>query len=90
MYPAFSSRVAKQLHGCSVVIVIPMETTTQSGCLAGAFSRRRDLFKRRRCATLIPSNARAVTQFLVQLVADGAVITSNAISQTIALKRWRR
>jgi len=36
------------------------------------------------------SGARAATQFLVQIVADGAAMTSNAISQTIALKRWWR
>jgi len=36
------------------------------------------------------SGARAATQFLVQIVADGAVMTSNAISQTVALKRWWR
>ena len=36
------------------------------------------------------SGARAATQFLVQLFADGAVMTSNAISQTVALKRWWR
>jgi len=34
--------------------------------------------------------ARAVTQFLVQIVADGATMTSNAISQTVALKQWWR
>lgn len=36
------------------------------------------------------SGARAATQFLVQLFADGAIMTSNAISQTVALKRWWR
>lgn len=36
------------------------------------------------------SGARAATQFLVQIVADGAAMTSNAINQTIALKRWWR
>jgi len=34
------------------------------------------------------SAARAATQFLVQIVADGAAMTINAINQTIALKRW--
>jgi len=34
------------------------------------------------------SGARAATQFLVQIVVDGATMTSNAISQTVALKRW--
>ena len=34
--------------------------------------------------------ARAATQFLVQIFADGAGMTSNAISQTVALKRWWR
>jgi hypothetical protein len=36
------------------------------------------------------SGARTATQFLVQIVADGAAMTSNAISQTVALKRWWR
>jgi Domain of unknown function (DUF697) len=34
------------------------------------------------------SGARAAAQFLVQIVVDGAAMTSNAISQTVALKRW--
>jgi len=36
------------------------------------------------------SGARTATQFLVQLLADSAAMTSNAISQTVALKRWWR